>query len=256
MGVYRFSIKMKTMPSYLPLLVQRLFLCLEVLIVLLMILLTSMLFFGTGALDTTAGGDAGGSTTASRVEWTMANVGIRLEPEAYVVRLGTGESGGFELKSVRASLSTSNASAGNAYLRAVRPAMAALLLLVGLSSLLVCELFRRVFRQVANGESFTPANIRHVHRIGLLILVSTIAIALLQGWASHAAATFVRENVQVEGLQIDPTPDLPKGGIGMRFGDFPVSISLAGIFAGLIVLALGEAFRQGLLLKEDSELTV
>lgn len=223
-----------------------------------MILVTAMLFFATGSLENTvvAPESDGGATTRTYVRMTRANVGIRLDPDAYVARVGTNESGVVELKDVRATISTSDAAAGAAYFRTVRPAMLSLMLFTGVSGLLICDLFRRVFRQVANGESFTAANIKHVHRIGLLILVSTVAIALLEGWAGCSAAAFVREHVQVAGLKIDPKPESPGGGIGLTINDFVVNVSLTGIFAGLMILALGEAFRQGLQLKEDTELTV
>jgi len=116
------------------------------------------------------------------------------------------------------------------------------------------DLLRRLFRNVGRGESFTRETVRLVQIIGISLLIFSVVSALAEGWFQYALFWFLAHNASVA---ISGTPvhlPLPQnfeisGGGGTPF-DSPY------FFAGLLVLALSEVFRQGLVLKREHDLTV
>ncbi len=110
----------------------------------------------------------------------------------------------------------------------------------GATTVAILDLFRRMLRSVARSEVFTAENIRNVTRLGILFIASTIANLLLSGWLVNRFVAFVD--------------------MGLGRGT-PVLQSFSegdgtGIGIGLMILALAGVFRQGLVLKEDSDLTI
>ncbi len=114
------------------------------------------------------------------------------------------------------------------------------------------DLLRRLFRNVGRGESFTPQSIRLVQAVGLSLIVFSIAAAFAGSWFLHAIYGYLAQHATatISGTTIH----LP--------ASHSVRISSEGIigssafFSGLLVLALSEVFRQGLVLKRENDLTV
>ena len=68
--------------------------------------------------------------------------------------------------------------------------------------------------------------------------------------------SFVRNNLEFEGLSVG-FPSHPSGGaFSMTINNFQFQISLIGIFSGLIVLALSEAFRQGKVNEDEDQVII
>lgn len=138
--------------------------------------------------------------------------------------------------------------------------MIALLKLYGLPLILVnalfltalFELLRRLFRNVGRGDSFTPQSVRLVQIVGFLLIGFSVVAGLGESWFAWAAWDYFSQHAQIA---VAGTPvRLPAAGNHPWFDR-----SLFGhpvFFSGLLVLALAEVFRQGLVLKRDSELTV
>jgi len=117
------------------------------------------------------------------------------------------------------------------------------------------DLLRRLFRHVEQGDSFTERNIRLVHRIGLSIIAFTLISSAANGIIALTMCSCLNHNPTVEGIRMT---FIPAGNITMGSDShhFVFQFGFSGILAGLLVLALGEVFRQGLLLKQENELTI
>ena len=117
------------------------------------------------------------------------------------------------------------------------------------------ELLRRLFRNVGRGESFTLQSVRLVQLVGFTLIAYSIVSAMAESWFMHAAYAYLAEHaiVTISGTSLH----LPSAH-GMEFphvnGGFPFGSPV--FFSGLLVLALSEVFRQGLVLKSEHDLTV
>ena len=118
---------------------------------------------------------------------------------------------------------------------------------------LLFDLLRRLFRNVGRGESFTRQSVRLVQIIGLSLLIFSVASAFAEAWFAHAMYNYLAEHAAVTisgtSLHLPATPHMSISGRGSPFGG-------SYFFSGLLVLALSEVFRQGLVLKTESDLTV
>jgi hypothetical protein len=119
---------------------------------------------------------------------------------------------------------------------------------------LLFELLRRLFRNVGRGDSFSAQTVRLVQGVGGLLIVFSFLSSFAEGLFTHALFGYFAQHalITVSGSQIHiPAMHyemLPRGG-GFPFGS-PL------FFSGLLVLALSEVFRQGLALKNESDLTI
>ncbi len=150
---------------------------------------------------------------------------------------------------------------GNIAMRVDKPAgVVELLKRYGLPLLLIYAIFftalfevlRRLFRNVGRGDSFTPQSVRLVQVVGGSLIVFSILSALGESWFAHAMYSYLTEHMQIaiSGTLVH----LPPVGHMRLFGRFPFGSPV--FFSGLLVLALAEVFRQGLVLQRDNDLTV
>ncbi len=123
-----------------------------------------------------------------------------------------------------------------------------LLLLKVLFFALVFDLLRRLFRNVGRDESFTRQSIRLVQLIGISLVGYSFAATFLEGQFLHALLLQLAQQATVT-ISGTPLHLPPPEGYSFAFGG-------QVFFFGLLVLALSEVFRQGLVLKRDSDLTI
>lgn len=114
------------------------------------------------------------------------------------------------------------------------------LLCTGLTGVAILDLFRRMLGSIAKKEVFTAANIRNVNRLGILFIASSIAKMLLAGWLVHRFIAFVALSQPLGKSVLESSFEGNGSGVGI----------------GLMILVLAGVFRQGLALKEDSQLTI
>jgi hypothetical protein len=125
------------------------------------------------------------------------------------------------------------------------------------------DLLRRLFRNVGRGESFTRQTVRLVQIIGFSLLAFSIVSAFADGLFIHALYSYLAQHatIFVSGTAIH----LPQPQDFKFSGSHEVTFSSSGdgsvfgsplFFTGLLVLALSEVFRQGLVLKSEHDLTV
>ena len=116
------------------------------------------------------------------------------------------------------------------------------------------ELLRRLFRNVGRGDSFTRQSLRLVQSIGALLIVYSLVSAfaercfiqaMLSYWSGHA-------ELLISGMPVHIPPQHPMSHFSLH--GFPFGSPV--FFSGLLVLALSEVFRQGLVIKSENDLTV
>ena len=115
------------------------------------------------------------------------------------------------------------------------------------------ELLRRLFRNVGRGESFTLQSVRLVQIVGFTLIVYSLVSAIAENWFVHAAYSYIAQNATVTisgtSLHLPVAHRMEFPHTGFPFGS-------PWFFSGLLVLALSEVFRQGLVIKSEHDLTV
>jgi hypothetical protein len=111
------------------------------------------------------------------------------------------------------------------------------------------DLLRRLFRNVARGNSFTRQSVFFVQLIGVSLIVYSLISAYAKSWFAGAMLAYLSRHavLTVSGTPLRLPP--PEGMDGF-------SLDGTLFLAGLLVLALSEVFRQGLTLKSEHDLTV
>jgi hypothetical protein len=115
------------------------------------------------------------------------------------------------------------------------------------------ELLRRLFRNVDSGQSFTTQSVRLVQIVGGSLIVFSLVTSIAESWFAYEMYGYLVDHAQiaVSGTPVQPPPAQPPPWLGQGF-----PLHRPALFAGLLVLALAEVFRQGLALQRDNDLTV
>jgi hypothetical protein len=129
-----------------------------------------------------------------------------------------------------------------------------LVLLNILFFMLLFDLMRRLFRNVGRGESFTRQTVRLVQIIGFSLLAFSLISAVAEGWFEYVLLDYFSHHavLSVSGTAVH----LPQPGTYKFTVDSSSPFGSSMFFTGLLVLALSEVFRQGLVLKNENDLTV
>jgi len=118
------------------------------------------------------------------------------------------------------------------------------------------DLLRRLFRNVQAGQSFTESNIRLVHRIGIAVIVFAILSSVFVAFHDYAIISYLQQHGLGQGLETGFVHPNSNFNLGDGSGQLEVSFNWGAVLTGLLILALGEVFRQGLALKTEADLTV
>jgi len=186
---------------------------------------------------------------------TVGEIALPVARGAFDLSTNTGAAGSLALESVRGKLQVDLASQDTALTSAVHqaiiPSMAALIVFCYLMfSSLAC-----VCANLERGEAFNEQNLRLVRRVGIYLVVYSLVGAGLEQWASFVLAGYFEQHVALTGLATS-MPFTGRSG-ALQFGLTPGMFSAQGAFLlGLLVLVVAEAFRQGLNLKTENDLTV
>ena len=167
----------------------------------------------------------------------------------------TASPGSLALHSLRGTLQVDLASQDavltSALRRAIIPPMAILIIF----SYLLFTALRNLCGNLACGQVFNEENLRLVRRIGTNLIAYCLLSAGLEIWASHVLSGYFSQHVVLTGFQTSMPFTLGAGPL-----QFHVSAGLittqGGILIGCIVLVVAEAFRQGLNIKTENDLTV
>lgn len=110
---------------------------------------------------------------------------------------------------------------------------------------------------IEQGEVFSDKNLRLVRGIGIALIANSLAslASLAVGlWATHVMNGYLSQHVVMTGLSA--SLNIPSGAGTLGFL-MPFGMQAEGsLVAGGLVLVVAEAFRQGLKLKTENDLTV
>ena len=108
-----------------------------------------------------------------------------------------------------------------------------------LASLLFCVLVYQILRDIRPGIPFTPANVRRLRWLGVLLIGCDVYTWTTNFWLSHYLATVV-----------------PAGVVGLRpAAQFGASL-VSNWLIGLMLLIIAAGYQRGVELTEDAELTI
>jgi len=128
--------------------------------------------------------------------------------------------------------------AAQALVSARWPFVAGMLCMGGIG-LAVLDLLRRMLRSAKQREVFTSANIRNVQMVGFLVIAFGVLKPAAGAWLASRMIAFVAQHAATGNAIFD------------TYWQGDVSMAL-----GLLIVALAEVFRQGLILKEENQLTI
>jgi hypothetical protein len=193
-------------------------------------------------------GDSRLMVSAGQVIWTVMPEAIHLDSDA-------AKTGSLKLHGLRGMLDADFLSSDAALASALRwtlfPSMAVMVVF----SWLLCGSLRTLCGNIACGEVFSETNLRYVRQVGIVMIAYSVVGAVVAFWASYNMSGYLTQHVTISGLQ--SALSLSSGHGALRFslsdGLFP---NIDGFVAGCLVLVLTQAFRQGLELKNESDLTV
>lgn len=167
----------------------------------------------------------------------------------------TAKPGSLGLVGLRGRLQMDLCSKDAALVSALRwtmiPSMVAV---IGFSWLLFGSL-RNLCANIERGDVFSEKNLRLVRGIGLTLIAFSLIGVGLEIWGSHVLSDYFSRHVTLTGLQAN---------LSFTKASWPVQFSLpqglvtnqGGLVTGCLVLVVAEAFRQGLKLKAENDLTV
>jgi hypothetical protein len=168
---------------------------------------------------------------------------------AMVLQSDQAKPGAVALNSLRAGLQMDLASNDPALTSAVRRLMFPSLVVFTTISWLLFSALRNVCANIERGEVFTEQNFRMVRGIGVILIVSSLINALHGVWAAYVIGSYFNAHVTLTGM----LSGLHVG--GAQSARFSISGD-NGLVVGCLVLVVAEAFRQGLKLKTENDLTV
>ena len=185
---------------------------------------------------------------------SMGHIALPAETATAIgLRSDSAGAGALDLKSLRGTLQVDFLSRDAALGSAVRWTMFPVIAASTAFAWVLFGALRKICGNIGGGESFSEANLRAVRLIGVTLIVYSLVAVGLQAWASHLLGSYFHQHVVVSGF----SSLVPFPGSGLRF-QLPAGLisNQGALVIGAVVLVLTEAFRQGLALKTDAELTV
>jgi hypothetical protein len=171
--------------------------------------------------------------------------------------LSTGNGGdAVRISNLRGTVAVDQAAMPSPLLSFVRWHAASLALNAALAAL-IFGLLRRLFENVKAGEVFSAKSVRQIRQIGWSLLGYALIRMGVGSVLDYYISTYLAAHVELHGITTSflspPSGDFDAN---VLFGHVHFRLSLNCVFWGLCMFALAEVFRQGLLLREENELTV
>jgi len=162
------------------------------------------------------------------------------------------KSGAVALNSLRAGLQLDLASNDPALTSTVRRLLIPSVVIFTTISWLLFSALLKVCANIERGEVFTEQNFRMLRSIGIILMVSSLINALHGIWTAYVIGGYFNAHVTLTGIfagfHVAGGSTHLSPGWWMSTGD--------GLVIGCLVLVVAEAFRQGLNLKTENDLTV
>ena len=241
--------KLSQLPKYL----QWVFTGLEGFVFLGMLIVLGLMLTG-GRMLVSGGGSDGGID----ISLDLGRIKFELPEDSYAIESEVFNAESILLEDVVGKVAVNNPRDLSMFMDAFLLPMGILLLFGGGMVLAIVECFRRFFRSVRYGESFQPKTVANLHKIGVLVIVLELGLAILSTWLHLNVGNFLSKNMTVTGIETQfHLPGEGKGlSVGFGSAETHFRLNLSAILGGLMLMAIGEAFRQGAVIKREHELTI
>ena len=218
-----------------------------------MLIVLGLMF--TGGRMLVSGGNSDGRIDISL---DLGRIAFDLPEDSYSIESEVFNAESIRLEDIVGKVAVNNPRDLTLFMDAFLLPMGILLLFGGGMILAIIECFRRLFRSVRYGESFQPKTVANLHKIGVLVIALEIGIALLSTWVHLNVGNFLSKNMKVTGIETQfHLPGVGRGlSVGVGTAETHFSLNLSVILGGLMLMAIGEAFRQGAVIKREHELTI
>lgn len=191
----------------------------------------------------------------ARLMATVGEISLPAAPGSVGLSSDIATPGSLALHSLRGTLQvdlcSQDATLVSALRQAIIPSMAVLIIF----SYVLFTALRNLCANLERGAVFNDENLRLVRRIGVSLIVYSLLGGGLEIWASHVLGGYFGPHVALSGLKAN----LPFAhGAGAMMFSLPSGLMTnpGGLVIGCLVLVVAEAFRQGLKLKTENDLTV
>jgi hypothetical protein len=188
----------------------------------------------------------------------MVSVGeasLKTESGAVELRSDRAKAGSLLLSDLKGSLQMDLMSKDPALVSVLRWALIPSIVVLAVFSWLLFTSLLRVCANIERREAFTEGNLRQVRNIGMILLAYNLTGLVAQFWSAHVMDGYLTHHVTLSGIKT--ALQFPSGLGALHYnltgGHFPAE---GGFITGLVVLLVAEAFRQGLALKTENDLTV
>ena len=186
---------------------------------------------------------------------SVGDASLKTEPNAVGLKSDTARPGSLAVVNLRgafqADLLSNDPALASALRWTVFPSIA---VFTALCWLLFSSL-RGVCANIERGEVFTESNLRLVRSTGLMLIAYSVIAFATQLWASHVMSGYLTQHVSLTGITTGSQFPGGLGAVRLSFSTGAISVE-ASLVAGCLVLMMCEAFRQGLALKSENDLTV
>ncbi len=186
---------------------------------------------------------------------SLGEASLLTQPNAVGLSADSAKPGALLLHDLRGALQIDLLTKDAALLSALRwtvyPAVVAF---VTFSWLLFGSL-RALCANIERREVFSEDNLRLVRNIGWLLIGYSLAVVAVNLLAVHTMGSYLQEHVALTGLKTDGQFPAGLGAVKLSFSSTPFPSEL-GLVMGCLMLMLCEAFRQGLQIKTENDLTV
>ena len=186
---------------------------------------------------------------------SVGDISFETPPGSVKLTSSTAKPDSLKVARLRGALDADLISKDSALSSALRWTMfPTIVLFVTLTWLLMTAL-RAICANIECGEVFTETNVRLVRNAGVILIVYSIAGFAVNLWSAHSMNSYLVQHVSLIGLGADPqlAGALGKVHFTPASSMFPGE---SGFVIGLVILLLAQAFRQGLNLKTENDLTV
>lgn len=181
----------------------------------------------------------------------MVSVGeaqLQTDPNGVVLPSDTAKPGSLAMVNMRGSLRADLLSKDAALVSALRWTVYPCIAVFVAFTWMLFSSLRDMCANIDQGEAFSEKNLGVVKRIAQILIITSLVGVAVQFWASHVMGGYLSQHATFAGLKgAEPVH------FGLPGGLFPFE---GGVITGLLVLLLTNAFRQGLNLKTENDLTV
>lgn len=186
---------------------------------------------------------------------TVGEIALPTAPGAVKLNSDTAKPGSLALGSLRGTLQMDLCSKDPALASALRLTILPSMITVIIFSYVLFTSLRNLCANLEVGDVFNEENLRLVRRIGGTLIVYSLVGMVLGLLGSAVLGIYFQEHVVLTGVQA--TLPFSQGPAALQFSLRPGFLTnQGGLVTGCLVLVVAEAFRQGLKLKTENDLTV